>query len=93
MSRLLRAARIGLRYAEQEMALTIESNCRMRPDLSSRIETLDSDIRPIVDRQMADVAEIRKAIAEAEGDIGAPMFLMLVVTLALIGGVTVLAAL
>lgn len=66
MSRLLKAARIGLGYVELDLAMLIEAHCLMNPDLTPDHSTLDEGVRPLVEKRQADIAEIRAAIAEAD---------------------------
>ena len=65
---LLAAAKVGLEAAERELALVLESHCNLGADLEPRRDTLDDDVRDLVEDMESNIAQIRTAIRNAGGE-------------------------
>lgn len=62
---LLEIARTGLSSLESELALILESHCKLAADLQPIRETLDEDMADLVADLEAKIAQARAAIAKA----------------------------
>lgn len=64
---LLEAAENGLASLETELGLILESHCKLDTELEPIRETLDEDVRDLVEALEAKIAQARAAIARATG--------------------------
>lgn len=65
---LLECARDGLASLEAQLALILESHCKLDADLEPKRDTLDDDVRDVVEELEGKIDRARAIIAKATGE-------------------------